>query len=145
MTTEFVHIGVTVTDIERTIEFYSKWFNFTKVAGTHFPPEFFQAAESLYQLPADVDCEMAMITSEDQKCTLELFQFSNVEAGGTPPWRKSGIHHFAFQVSDINDWYERMLASGVEFYFAPRPRGPGGAFGSWTFLKDPDGNMIELW
>jgi catechol 2,3-dioxygenase-like lactoylglutathione lyase family enzyme len=145
MEADFVHIGMTVSDLERSIEFYSKWFGFEKQGGTRFPPEFFQAADNLYQLPDDVYCDMAMISSKDQKCTIELFQFSNVEATGTKEWQKTGIHHLAFQVADIQEWYEKMSADGVEFYFPPRERMKPGSGLYWSFFKDPDGTMIEIW
>jgi catechol 2,3-dioxygenase-like lactoylglutathione lyase family enzyme len=144
MATDFMHVGVTVSNIDKSIEFYSKWFGFKKLDGLRFPPEFFQDSKSLYNLPDGVYCDMAMVESEDQKCVLELFQFSNVEPGGTALWEKTGIHHLAFKVSSIPELYDKMLADGVEFFFAPKERMPGSGE-HWIFFKDPDGNMLELW
>jgi catechol 2,3-dioxygenase-like lactoylglutathione lyase family enzyme len=141
--TDFMHVGVTVTDLDQTISFYAKWFGFKKIDSVYFPPEFFQDSDSLYHLPPEVDCQMALIESEDQRCVLELFQFSNVEAGDPIRWQKTSIHHLAFKVDSIPEKYEEMTAAGVEFYFAPKPRGDSGAY--WIFLKDPDGITLEMW
>lgn len=142
--TDFMHVGVTVSDLERSIDFYSKWFGFKKIQEVHFPAAFFQDSESLYHLPPEVDCHMAMIESEDQRCVLELFQFSNVEQGDPIQWQKTSIHHIAFKVDSIPEKYEKMCADGVEFYFAPKCRGESTSE-HWIFLKDPDGNTLELW
>lgn len=37
-----------------------------------------------------------------------------------------------------------MEEEGVEFFFKPSERGKKGEDKYWVFLKDPDGNMIEL-
>jgi catechol 2,3-dioxygenase-like lactoylglutathione lyase family enzyme len=142
--TDFMHVGVTVVDLERTIAFYSKWFGFKVVGEVRFPPEFFQDSNTLYRLPPDVDCEMRMIESEDHKCILELFRFSNAEPGKTVLWQQAGFHHLAFKVPDIPTLYDEMAKDGIEFFFPPKRRGPDGDR-HWIFFKDPDGNMLELW
>jgi len=144
MATDFRHVGVTVTDLERSIEFYAKWLGFKKIDGLRFPPEFFEDSRSLYQLDDGVFCDMAMLESEDQKCVLELFRFSDVEAGSQAVWNRTGIHHLAFKVPNIPELYEKMVAEGVEFYIPPKERGEGSG-AHWIFFKDPDGVMLELW
>jgi catechol 2,3-dioxygenase-like lactoylglutathione lyase family enzyme len=144
MATDFMHIGLTVLDLERSIGFYSKWFGFKKIEELRFPPEFFESSESLYHLPPGVYCDMVMIESEDQKCVLELFCFSNVKQGGAAVWNETGLHHLAFKVPDFARLCETMAAEGVEFFFAPKERQPG-SDKHWVFLKDPDGVMVELW
>jgi catechol 2,3-dioxygenase-like lactoylglutathione lyase family enzyme len=141
---EFMHIGITVSDMDKMVGFYTKWFGFKKVGGLTFPPEFFSDSKSLYHLEDGVYSDMVLIESEDQRCVLELFQFSNVEIGGTIEWNKTGLHHLAFKVESIPELYERMRADGVEFFFAPKERVPGTPE-HWIFFKDPDGNMLELW
>ena len=144
MATDFIHIGVTVTDLERSIEFYSKWLGFKRVDGLRFPPEFFEDSHTLFRLPDGVYCDMVMIQSEDLKCVLELFRFSNVKAGEQAIWNKTGIHHLAFKVPNIPELYERMAADGVEFYIPPKEREKGTGE-HWIYFKDPDGVMLELW
>jgi catechol 2,3-dioxygenase-like lactoylglutathione lyase family enzyme len=39
----FLHVGITVTDIERTIAFYEKYFGFHVAFSGQFPDGFFDA------------------------------------------------------------------------------------------------------
>jgi len=144
MATDFRHVGITVTDLERSIAFYSKWLGFKEIDKLRFSPEFFEDSPTLYHQPDGVYCDMVMIESEDQKCVLELFRFSNVEAGPQAVWNRPGIHHLAFKVPNIPELYERMTAEGVEFYIQPKEREKGTGE-RWIFFKDPDGIMLELW
>jgi len=144
MATDFRHVGLTVMDLERSVAFYTKWLGFKKIDELRFQHEFFEDSPSLYKQPDGVYCDMVMIESEDQKCVLELFRFSNVEEGSPAVWNRSGLHHLAFKVPNIPELYERMVADGVEFYFPPKERVEGTGE-RWVFFKDPDGIMLELW
>lgn len=52
-----------------------------------------------------------------------------------------GYPHFALQVHDIQDEYERMRSLGMEFVDAPVDFGTTSAI----YGKDPFGNIIELY
>ena len=139
---EFMHIGITVSDIEKMTAFYEKYFGFKTAANVRFDDGFISDSPTLYRQPAGTWSDMRMLTS-DFGVTLELFQFSNVEASEPYQWHKTGYHHLAFKVESIPAVYEQMTADGVEFYFAPKKR--GGSENHWIYFKDPDGNMLELW
>jgi len=60
-----------------------------------------------------------------------------------PPLRQCdfGLTHFALQVQGIHDIYQRLAAAGVRFNCPPQNLRPG----VWaTYLKDPEGNTVEL-
>ncbi|MDR0469359.1 MAG: VOC family protein [Peptococcaceae bacterium] len=139
---EFMHIGITVTDIEKSSAFYEKYFGFKSLRSVRFDENFIGDAPALYRQPAGVYSDMRMLQS-DYGVTLELFQFSNVEKSELYQWQKSGYHHLAFKVESIPALYEQMKADGIEFFFEPKKRGNSDAH--WIFFQDPDGNMIELW
>jgi glyoxylase I family protein len=141
--TTFMHFGLTVSDLDRTADFYTKYFGFKKNMAHRFPKEFISDSDALYRQPEGVYSDMAMLESEDG-VVLEVFQFSNVEKAGPAEWQKTGYHHLAFKVESIPELYERMKADGIEFFFPPKKRMPTEP-GHWIFFKDPDGNMIELW
>ena len=67
------HIGVTVSDLDRSIDFYEKNFGFKLLRKAAFDQAFFDAAPTLYGLK-DTTCPIAMLASP---CgvLLELFQF----------------------------------------------------------------------
>ena len=137
-----IHIGITVTNIEKFADFYEKYFGFTlKRTGT-FPPEFIADAPTLYRLEAGAYSDFGFLESPNG-IVLELFQFSPILEAEESIWNKPGYHHICLKVSSVMDLYHRMSADNVEFFFEPKPLGhiPNA---HWVFLKDPDGNMIEL-
>lgn len=48
-------------------------------------------------------------------------------------------HHIALQVADIHEAERQLVAHGIEF-----ARGSGRSGNPQLFIRDPDGNMIEL-
>ena len=52
-----------------------------------------------------------------------------------------GIAHFCFQVTDLDEEYERLVAAGMEFVSGPVEQTPEVAN---CYGRDPDGNLIEL-
>jgi catechol 2,3-dioxygenase-like lactoylglutathione lyase family enzyme len=142
---EFMHIGITVSDLDKMTNFYVKYFGFKAPERTgRFDENFIGDSPTLYRQPAGVYSDMRMLTS-DYGVTLELFQFSNGKQSPVFEWNMTGYHHLAFKVESIPKVYEQMLADGIEFFFPPKPRGPVDSKVHWIFFKDPDGNMIELW
>ena len=138
----FVHIGITVTDIDKFIDFYGKYFGFELQRRGTFPPEFIAAAPDLYRLKAGSYSDFAFLSSPNG-VVLELFQFNELLPAEEPIWNKPGYHHICLRVDNVPEAYNEMVADGVEFYFEPKQMGPNpGAH--WIFFKDPDGNMIEL-
>ena len=139
----FVHVGLTVSDIDRTVAFYEKYFGFKVEFIGKFPDRFFDAKPSLYRLEPGAESKIALIKSPDG-VVLELFQFFNQTPFQTAEWNTPGYHHICLKVEDLNAKYQEMKTDGVEFYFSPDYMGEPKDNRFWVFLKDPDGNMIEL-
>ena len=142
MDANLVHIGITVSDIEKISEFYIKYFGFTKGYDAFFDEEFFKAQSALFKQPAGVTSDMQMIKSQNG-FMLELFRFSNAENGGVAEWQRTGYNHIAFYVGNLPAICDRMKEDGVEFFGEPQMRSRGD--GHWIYLKDPDGNLVEVW
>ena len=142
MGASLVHIGMTVTDIEKTSGFYIKHFGFRKDYGSLFDEGFFEEHHSVFRQPAGISMEMQMIRSANG-IMIELFRFSNAEDGGDIEWQRTGYNHITLRVDDLPKAYERMKEDGIEFLtpLLERSRGDG----HWLYLKDPDGNVVELW
>jgi catechol 2,3-dioxygenase-like lactoylglutathione lyase family enzyme len=140
---KWVHTGVTVSDIDKTVEFYSKYFGFTKKMQIVFNEDFIAAKPSLYRQAKGVYSKMAMIESPDG-VSIELFEFVPQLPAELDIWNKPGYHHICLQVPDLNELYKVMAADGVKFFFEPDHMGPPTSKSFWVFLQDPDGNMIEL-
>jgi len=140
--TALVHIGITVTDMDKTIKFYQEHFGFELTRQGTFPPEFIAAAPTLYRLKEGSYSDFAFLSAPNG-VVLELFRFNELLPTEEPVWNKAGYHHVCIKVDNVPETYEKMAKAGVEFFFEPRQMGPNPGV-HWTFLKDPDGNMIEI-
>ena len=138
----FIHIGLTVLDIERIYGFYAKYFGFTKGYGKVFDEDYFIKYSTLFKLPAGARADMQTIESPDG-FAIELFQFSKGEVSEPYAWQQTGYQHIALYVDDLPAKYESMKADGVEFFFPPVKRSDSDVY--WTYLKDPEGNLVELY
>lgn len=76
-------------------------------------------------------------------CYLEIFEYTQPEPRDAQPLRPCdrGYTHFALDVTDIEEEYERLSRAGMVFADV-RP----GDFGDLKAIygKDPDGNIIEV-
>lgn len=140
----FAHVGMTVKDIQTTVDFYAKYFGFKETMRGAFPPGFFEAKPTLYKLPDGILSDFAFIESPDG-VTIELFGFNPQVPQEDAIWNMPGFHHIALYVPDLQKKYEEMKADGldVNYFFLPDNMDPAGEH-HWVFLRDPDGNMIEL-
>jgi len=142
MDAKLVHIGITVSDIEKISDFYIKYFGFAKDYSAFFNEDFFVAQSALFKQPAGVSSDMQMIKSQNG-VMLELFRLSNAENGGAAEWQRTGYNHIAFCVENLPAICDRLKEDDVEFFMAPQMRSRGD--GRWIYLKDPDGNLVEIW
>jgi len=136
------HVGVTVSDMDRAIEFYQTHFGFELKRRGVFPPEFIAAVPQLYRQREGVYSDFAFLLSPNG-AALELFRFNDLLPTEAPLWNRPGYHHICIRVESVPEAYAQMSAAGVEFYFEPKLMGDK-THAHWVFLKDPDGNMIEL-
>lgn len=137
----FLHVGMTVKDLDRTIAFYTRYFGFRLEMRGVFSEEFMGSHHELYRLPRGAFSDFCFLRSPDGMA-LEVFQFHPGAEAEEEKWNQPGYTHICLKVSDIFQTYEQMKAEGIEFFFAPDMRAVPEEH--WVFLKDPDGNLIEL-
>lgn len=135
----FAHVGITVRDLDRSIDFYTNNFGFKLLGKARFDEDFFAAAPTLYNLQNTV-CPIAILSAPDGM-QIELFEFQPQLEPEKIPWNRVGITHIAFATDNVPEMYEQLKARNIEFCMEPMVRPDGG---HWVFLRDPDGNMIEL-
>ena len=74
---------------------------------------------------------------------LELFEFAAPTGRPADPARPvcdHGITHFCIEVADVESEYRRLAVAGVRFHCAPQEFKGAKA----TYARDPDGNVVEL-
>jgi lactoylglutathione lyase len=133
------HICLTVTDIERSLAFYERYFGFKPVRRDK--PHSGPLVETMTGVPGG---ELLAAFASDGNFVLELIQFTR--AGGertiSAPANEIGSAHIGFSVPDVREAYRSLSEEGVHFNGAPVMSSRGD---SWSvMMSDPDGVSIEL-
>jgi lactoylglutathione lyase len=132
----FHHVGVSVSDLERSLAWYGE------VLG--FKPGY------AFEVP-QAGLRGRFAVNEDG-VSIELIEKSGARPGallsedGRPnPIVANGVlgyNHFALAVSDLDGTYARIIAAGGREVWDPRPSPEPGV--RMAYLADPDGNLVEL-
>jgi len=120
MKSKFIYTGILVADLERSIAFYRKSFGMKLLFKTRIK---------------ETGGRVAWLTTRGSTQVLELNWYpKGYRHGG-----KSGLDHLAFEVKDASTAYKKLKG---------RQQGAMAPFkeGRWmlAYIKDPDGNWIEL-
>jgi glyoxylase I family protein len=132
------HTAIVVTDLDRSIEFYERFFGGsveTVLRDINDP----QIAE-LHEL-GDAHFTLAFVRFGPTR--LELFQFEHPTDGRPLADRAHdfGVRHICFESDDVRAAYERMTAAGVRFTRPPYTLDDGTVL---AFCSDPDGTRVEM-
>ena len=131
----FNHVGICVSDLERSRRFYEEVLQFRYWWELAVPDE---GSSQLLQLPAPLGATAVYLAHE--RFVLELIHFA--EAGIRPsPQRvmnNPGLTHLSIAVADISSTLEKVVPNGGEILEDTSVG--GGAI----MIRDPDGQLIEL-
>lgn len=140
----FNHVGLSVGDLDRSIEFYSK------IVGFGEPPKqwvFTIGGEWLSELvdQEEAVARVAFLPIMDD-VVLELLEYQNDgrETKNDRPNRDAGAMHVAITVDDTWAFYEKFKDT-VPFNSEPQivPDGPW-AGNVVAYMSDPDGTPVEI-
>ena len=142
------HINIVVSDLERSVKFYTEVLGFRKTHDVTMEGAWIESIIGLRGVKGFV----AFVEPPDGGVRIELLQYA------TPPGavlaensraNTHGLRHFALRVDDIAAMTARLRAAGVTFFSDPI-RVPAGvvkfAAGDKTlvYFLDPDGVILEL-
>ncbi|MFI6509617.1 VOC family protein [Streptosporangium sp. NPDC050855] len=120
------HVGLNVTDLERSLAFYRTVFDFEVMAEG-----------------SETDRRWAFL-GRDGRLLVTLWQQSEGTFGVNTP----GLHHLSFQVDtidEVNATAEVLRGLGAEFaYEGVVPHGEQGVSGG-VYFTDPDGIRLEIY
>lgn len=134
------HLAVRVSDMERSTKFYVETFGGKEVLRPYHTGK--EMTEIIMGLK-DTDYRIGFIELPDG-FGIELFQFipdRNPVIGVPQP--QASFMHFAIAVDDVAATLARGVALGGESFGDPNGWAPGDP-GKYAYLKDPDGNILEL-
>lgn len=124
------HVGISVSNLDRSVDFYTKVFGFT--------------CERIIDMPAG-NGKVALLKKPG--ITIEMFRINGVlplpEDRKVPgeDLKTLGVKHFALRVKNVTDAADYLRNNGVDFISEPVV----GVRGLMRFfVKDPDGIPVEL-
>ncbi len=134
------HGSFTVSDLERSIEFYKKSFGFELLSSARRDPEF---AAQVTGIPG-ADIKVAVLKGPG--CAMELIQYLS------PPGEKIdtrtcnvGSAHVCFDVADMEAAIKQIVEAGGRLRGGPAPIPGGPNKGRLVaYVEDIDDNTIEL-
>ncbi len=134
----FSHVGICVSDLERSLRFYTEVLGFTLKQSI---PELGTPFDTLVELPG---AKLRVHQVQLGGVTLELIGFIDTQVVGPAerrPMNQRGITHLTLVTDDL----ETVLARVEEFGGTVHPgTRVDSAFGPIVFCSDPDGVRIEL-
>ncbi len=129
------HVGITVRDLDRTVEFYRTVFDLDIVAEFDVSGEAFETA-------VDIDTASAQFVHLDAgSVRLELVEYEPAgDPSELPRLNNQGAAHLGLEVDDL-DSFHADLPSTAETLSPPQTTETGTKI---LFVRDPEGNLIEV-
>ncbi len=136
------HVGLTVSDLDRSVKFYTEVLDCTVVVEQEKKGGYLGAIVGY----PDADVRMAQVQPQGNSPRIELFEYRQPRSAprDLEP-RNVGNAHVCFMVEDLNALYERLVEYGVTTLSPPVEIDTGvnkGGFG--LYLRDPDGITLEM-
>lgn len=120
---KFLHVMIRTKDVNKSLDFYTKLLDMNLVRTIKLD-----------------DCILYFLSDEDGQTQIELTaNFENPENGYE---NGSAFGHFAFAVKSMKEFSEKLHSFGYEYLYEPFYMEEAGS--TIAFIKDPDGNEIEL-
>ncbi|WP_017444517.1 VOC family protein [Gayadomonas joobiniege] len=119
------HVAIICSDYARSKHFYHECLGLPIVAETY------REHRDSYKLDLAIN----------EHSQIELFSFPNPPARPSQP-EAQGLRHLAFEVDDVSQAKQNLLALGIEVEDIRVDELTGKQF---TFFKDPDGLPLELY
>jgi catechol 2,3-dioxygenase-like lactoylglutathione lyase family enzyme len=133
------HTALSTPDLDRLVRWYRDRFGFE----VSFVFDFDESNENFQRTHAERETRGRVAMLERDGSRLEIFEYARPVPRPADPARRNvehGICHFSFEVKEIEAEYARLRAEGVRFQSEPVPQSNI----KCCYLRDPDGNIIEL-
>lgn len=136
MTLNYSHLGICVSDLDRSLRFYCDGLGFEKAETYQIGSEFGAGLE----VPGDLDLTSQFIRRDG--VAIELLYYASPGFEGTPSSQRNqlGITHLSFIVDDVDESAAKLVAAGGTILDNTRVN----VGIQILFLADPDGTRIEL-
>jgi len=138
---EFRHVGITVTDIERSLEFYRELLGFEVYKDMEESGEYIDNFSGI----KDIKVRTVKMKATDGSL-IELLEYKSHRNDNTKCKNELittiGCSHFALTTDDLDYLYKKLSHRGIRFNSEPQLSPDG--YAKIAFCRDPDGVLIEL-
>jgi catechol 2,3-dioxygenase-like lactoylglutathione lyase family enzyme len=145
MPTRYAHTNLIAHDWQRLVEFYVRVFACEPLLPTRdLQGEWLERATGV--AAAHLRGQHLRLPGHGEEGpTLEIFQYTEVLAQTLPVANRAGFGHLAFAVDDVAATLAAVVAHGGSA-FGEVVRRPVAGVGelTFTYARDPEGNLLEL-
>jgi len=142
-----IDLGVVVSDVEKSVEFYTKAIGFTEVKGFSVTADL--AADGGLTARQPLDIRVLVLGEEKTATRLKLMEVPGVDSKKSDNsfiHSQLGYSYLTISINDTNAAMARLTKAGVEPIAKcpvelPENLAPGVFL---TVVRDPDGNIVEL-
>ncbi|SDN19587.1 Catechol 2,3-dioxygenase [Halogranum gelatinilyticum] len=129
------HVGLTVADLERMVEFYRDSFGLDVVNRFTVSGDAFATAVDV----AGASARFAHLDADGVR--IELVEYEpEGETRTDPELNQPGAAHLGLSVDDVDEFFA-SLPEGVETLSEPQTTSTGTRI---LFVRDPEGNLVEV-
>ena len=125
----FEHIGMAVSDLDRSIAFYRDLLGLKLLLRKTMPSG---------------NGELAFMDTGNGQLELICPEPKVATPARPIPDGEAGIRHLTFAFDDIQETFDKLMAAGVQPYERPRDALNKEIVARVAFVVDPDGILIEL-
>ncbi|MEE1610854.1 VOC family protein [Microvirga sp. CF3016] len=124
----FEHVGMTSSNLDRTIAFYGGLLGLKEILVKRTD----EGGRIAFLETGGVMLEIVEPAAPIQTPAREV------------PVTEAGIRHITFRVDDVEAVYDKLRAAGVEFTVPPRRAANAELIRKVAFCRDPDGIVVEF-
>ena len=142
------HINIVVSDIERSVKFYTEVLGFEKINVVHLEGDWIDDIVGLKGVNADV----AFIVAPEGDPKIELLCYKSPIGESLPANSHAntvGLRHIALRVDDIQAAYQKLKDAGVKLESEPimvplTTPAENPIRKTLFYFYDPDGVLLEI-
>lgn len=141
----YVHTNLIARDWRPLAAFYQSVFG-CRAAGPerHYSGEELTAGTGVRATSVE-GIHLLLPGGGDSGPTLEIFSYSVGQDGPVPAVNRPGLAHIAFAVANVADAREEVLSNGgAGVGDVVTLETPTGERVTWCYVRDPEGNIVEL-
>lgn len=136
------HIAVTVSNTQRSLDFYVGMLGLEQVEQHQLP---MSSIDAVFGLTGASGTSTRLQVPGQPAILIDLMELSGAEEGtSVQPLGSMGSTHMAFTVDNLDEVVTELKAKGVSFISDPVTFHLTEGSVTVVFMRDPDGNYVEL-